>query len=123
MASPVIKMKDLTAAAAAAPPPVVYELEKDQTKLSIADGEIEEGSMADSGLRDVLNKSELVFVWCGLLLMSTINYLNVSTLFTFSVYALSDFSRASAEGALNTALGVVGIGKRMCPLLTESFFS
>lgn len=103
------------AAAADAQSPDVCNLEMSRTKSSIDEGKIEEANVANAGLLDVFSKPQLVLIWCGLLLMSTINYLNVSTLFTFSVYALSDFSRASAEGTLNTVLGVVGIGKRPVP--------
>lgn len=82
---------------------------------NIENGEFQHGSVDEAGLLDLLSKPQIVIMWVGLLLMSTINYLNVSVLFTLSVYALSDFNHAAAEGTLGTIFGVVAIGKMRIP--------
>lgn len=100
-------------AKAAGPPPDVDKPDASQHKTIVIESISDNRSMAKADLLHVLSKWQIVATWAGLLLMVLINYLNTSTQFTFSVYALSDFSQAAAEGTLNTIFGIVALGKRL----------
>lgn len=110
--------------APAEPAPVpVNAGDKDTSNLDVAtkqDTNVE-GSIAttERTVVEVFSKKAIVASWAALALVALLNYLDLGMIYTFQVYAVSDFNRLSIEAALMTALSVATIGEktRRGPLL------
>ncbi len=111
MGSAKLNVKESSTAPGAAPSPDIGKPDVGQDVTAFDDSAVENGTVVEAGLLEIFSKPQIALIWAGLLVMVLMNYLNTSTLFTFSVYALSDFSQAASEGTLNTIFGIVALGK------------